>query len=63
MQITRKDGITYNRNKKEKNYDKIITIKINKELKDRLDSLNVNKSQFIRKAIEKELNSVDIILR
>ena len=63
MQITRKDGITYNRNKKEKNYDKIITIKINKELKDRLDSLNVNKSRFIRNAIEKELNSVDIKLR
>lgn len=63
MQIIRKDGITYNRNKKEKNYDKIITIKINKELKDKLDSLNVNKSRFIRNAIEKELNSVDIILR
>lgn len=56
MQIIRKDGIVYNRNKKDKKYDKIINIKINKELKDRLDNLNVNKSQFIRNAIEKELN-------
>lgn len=56
MQIIRKDGIVYERKKKTKNYNKKITFEISEELKNKLDNLNVNKSQFIRKAIEDKLN-------
>lgn len=55
MQIVRKDGIVYERKNKPKNYNKKITFEISEELKNKLDELNVNKSQFIRKAIEEKL--------
>lgn len=58
MKINRKDGIVYERKSKKINYDKKITFYIDDELKNKLDILKVNKSKFIRKAIENEINKL-----
>lgn len=59
-EITRKDGIVYERKAKNTNYDTIINIRISKELKEKIQSLakeqGINTTELIRNSLEDYIN-------
>lgn len=59
-EITRKDGIVYERKAKNTNYDTIINIRISKELKEKIQSLTkeqgINTAELIRNSLEDYIN-------
>jgi len=57
--ITTKNGITYERNVKENNYDKIISMRINNDVYEKLvklaDSKGIKPRTLIREILENEV--------